>query len=162
MDGEVRRDREAAYGRPAFLLGKLLNALLLDPTAYDLKVLEMLNRVREAMEQTLTDDQLAAVDQVTREGRGAAYQRVQTLLFEPSRDLGELAGHYLDECAHRSFTHRTLAQLADLGRSWEADLASFLLLDGEFCDRLITLGRDDARQRSEEVLEFLTAPPEGW
>ena len=31
--------REASYKNPIFLLGKVLNALLLDPTHYDFRVL---------------------------------------------------------------------------------------------------------------------------
>ena len=50
---------------------------------------------------------------------------------------------------------------ADIGVGDEADLASYLLFDGEFARRLIEVGRADARARHEELCRFFTdaAPP---
>lgn len=149
-------EREAAYGRPAFLLGKLLNALLLDPVVDDLNTLDAFNHIRRTMEHALSDEQLDKLDRATVEARGAPYRQVDTLLVEPSEDLGAIAGHYLARCRTRTITHRVLHKVSDLGRSWEADLASFLLLDGEFCGELIALGQRDAARRAEDVVRFLS------
>jgi NTE family protein len=40
----------------------------------------------------------------------------------------------------------------------EADLASYLLFDGDFAHQLIELGRADARARRQELLEFFGDP----
>jgi NTE family protein len=51
------------------------------------------------------------------------------------------------------FTKR-LFELLDVGAGDEADLASYLLFDGNFCRQLIELGRADAHARRDEILAF--------
>jgi NTE family protein len=46
---------------------------------------------------------------------------------------------------------RFLARAAVEGMSQEADWASYLLFDGRFAERLIELGRADARARADEI-----------
>ena len=41
--------REASYKNPFFLLGKVLNALLLDPVHYDLQVLDRFNKMIDTL-----------------------------------------------------------------------------------------------------------------
>ena len=65
----------------AFLIGKLLNALLLDPVAYDLQVLERLNQVMEVLEETLDADDLERIQKgVDQASRGAPYRRLKARL----------------------------------------------------------------------------------
>src|SRR5690606_2290932 len=73
---------------PMFLIGKLLNALLLDPVQYDLHVLERLNEVVTVLEQTLSPGDFDRVQRVWVEHRGMPYRHLRSLVFTPSRDLG--------------------------------------------------------------------------
>ena len=149
----------AQYPNPLFLLGKVLNALLLDPVDYDLQVLSRLNRLIEVLEQTLPPDEFAEVSRVIEQERGLRYRHVQTLVFRPSEDIGVLAGEYLREEHPRwrgpaRMLGSALRGARSIGQSVETDLGSFLLFDGGFARTLMDLGRRDVTRRADEVKAF--------
>ena len=150
----IEAERVASYPRAVFLMGKILSALLLDPVQYDLRVLQRLNRLLSTLEGSLNPSALAELHRTTQEARGLPYRAVETLVFQPSRDIGHLAAQRANELRGLTFSSFVLRQLSRLGSTWEADLLSFLLFDGVFAARLITLGRLDALRRKEEVLRF--------
>jgi NTE family protein len=146
------------YPKPFFLLGKILDALLLDPIEYDLHILDRLNHMLAVMEQTMPEPALEQVRAVLESERGLPYKQIQTLVFRPSTDLGVLAGTYVrseqparrEGLAARVFIH----QVGALGDRVEADFVSFLLFDGGFARLLIDLGRRDAMARADEIRAF--------
>lgn len=146
--------REIEAPTLVFLAGKLLDALLLDPIAYDLAVLERFNRLVEVLEDTLDDAELARVNEALERSRGAPYRRVQTLVFRPTLDIGALAREHGERMKARGWRGRAAARLADLGGAVDADLLSFILFDGDYAGRLIELGRRDVRAREDEVRAF--------
>ncbi|HLV64936.1 MAG TPA: patatin-like phospholipase family protein [Polyangiaceae bacterium] len=152
-DTGMRRDLS-----PVFLIGKLLNALLLDPVAYDLQVLDRLNQVMEVLEQTLSPADYDRVQRVWVQHRGMPYRRLRTLVFMPSRDLGELAGEYIRERLKADTLKplaRYLIERAVRGApESEADWASYLLFDGDFAAEIIAGGYADAIARKDEIQEF--------
>lgn len=143
---------------PAFLIGKLLNALLLDPVQYDLQVLERLNQLMDVLEQTLSAADLDRVQRVWIHHRGMPYRKLKTLVFTPSRDLGELAGEYIRTKLHTADLKPIMRYLIERTVSsspqTEADWASYLLFEGGFAAELIAVGHADALSRRDEVLEF--------
>jgi NTE family protein len=143
---------------PVFLIGKLLNALLLDPVSYDLQVLDRLNQLMEALEGALTAEEMARVNQVLVGARGATYRRLHTLVFTPSQDLGQLAGRYvrahLKEVELNPLVKYMLARAARQAPTQEADWASYLMFDGGFAAQLIEVGREDAHAKAREIREF--------
>jgi NTE family protein len=143
------------------LLGKLLNALLLDPVAYDLRVLDRLNQLMEALEGALSDEEMARVNQVLIGARGATYRRLRTLVFTPSEDLGQLAGSYVRNSLKATdlnpIVRYGLRRAAKEAPVQEADWASYLLFDGGFARQLIEIGRRDAHGKAEEVKRFFGA-----
>ncbi len=143
---------------PAFLVGKLLNALLLDPVQYDLQVLERLNQMMEVLEQTLSPAEIDRVQRVWIQHRGMPYRHLKTLVFTPSRDLGELAGDYirtrLKTDALAPLARYFLERAVNSSPEGEADWASYLLFEGDFAAELIAVGHADAVNRRDEVLEF--------
>jgi len=144
----------AAYPSPVFLLGKVLNALLLDPVRYDLQVMERFNRLIGALEDNLSPDEMRKVDAVLTKARGAPYRRLETLVFSPSVDIGQLAHEHARQSSPRSLAGLMIKRLASLRDQIEADLLSFILFDGEFASRLAQLGHNDAVRRSDEILSF--------
>ena len=146
--------RIEAYHNPLFLVGKILNALLLDPLRYDLQVLERFNALLKTLEETLEPQELERVQQVIRKSRGTQYRRVRTLVFSPSQDIGYLARQRANEIQSSRFSSWFLARTATLGSLWESDLLSFILFDAEFAAQLARLGRDDVVTRASEVREF--------
>lgn len=150
------------YPDVAFLAGKVFNALLADPIAYDLQVLERFNRLMEVAERSLAPADLKRVEQVLVETRGARYQRLDTLVFRPSRNIGLMAGEHLRNGGHRDghgVQGWVMTQLLRRSRSPEADWASYLLFDGDFAAELIELGRKDARARADDIRRFFAPPP---
>ncbi len=146
------------YPSLVFLLGKIFNALLLDPVAYDLQILDRFNRLMESLGAVLTADEWARVEHVLVESRGAPYRKIETLVFAPSENIGIAAGDYLRMHRARAsigrFYEWLLGKAANVGATWEADLASFLLFDGEFARRLIDLGRRDAVAQADAIRAF--------
>lgn len=150
------------YPSPVFLLGKLLNALLLDPVEYDLQVLEGFNRVMGALDATLSRDERRRFDEALVQERGMSYRNVDTLIFEPSKSISRLAGVHLREDGADwqlgRFYEWLLERASHAGATWEADLASYLLFDGAWAARLIELGRADALARRDEIRAFFARP----
>lgn len=138
---------------PLFLMGKLLNALLLDPISYDLKVLERFNRLVSLLDEALSDEERARIDSAMEDDRGTPYRAVQTLVFRPSQDIGHMARERALELGN-GVTERVVRRMATMEDVWEADLLSFVLFDGEHAGRLIDLGRNDVLARADEVRSF--------
>ncbi|HYQ02977.1 MAG TPA: patatin-like phospholipase family protein [Polyangiaceae bacterium] len=145
---------------PVFLVGKLLNALLLDPVEYDLQVLERLNQVMEVLEETLDADDLERIQRVWIKHRGAPYRRLKKLVFQPSRDLGRVAGDFIKRSLKttnlRPVAKYLIEKFASDAPEPEADWASYLLFDGSFAHELIEIGRQDARDQAEKIREFFS------
>lgn len=155
-------DKTQQYPSVWFLLGKLLNALLLDPIAYDLQVLDRFNRLWEVLEASLDPHEMARLETVLAEARGLPYRRLSTLVFSPSVDLGLMAGVHLARIvARKDLPLRLrwiLGRLGDPRRDLESDFASYLLFDGTFAAALIEQGRRDAQCRRADVERFFQEP----
>lgn len=153
------RAREAEFAGPLFLLGKALNALILDRVDADIERIDSINHI---LADGVREYGAGFLEAINRE-RGATLARarirpVHTLVMRPSRDLGALAA---DIVRSRRFARRVgggagrlLRHLADCDP--DADLLSFLLFDREFAGELIALGRSDARARHEELCAFFS------
>jgi NTE family protein len=145
---------EQAYPSSIFLLGKLLNALMLDPVQYDLQVLERLNKVLATLEATLDKDEMKRVQGVFEDTRDLPYRRVETLVFRPSVDLGAVALDHARSLPVRNMQTGVLSWLSHLGDKSESDFLSFVMFDGEFARKLIAIGREDVLRRATEVAGF--------
>ncbi len=159
LAGELPKSSPRRERSPSlfFLLGKLLNALLLDPVNYDLSILERINRLVRTMEGVLDAEQLRAVREVLSQTRGIPYRPVETLVFRPSKDIGSVARDYASQLTPRDGPGWLLARLDRLGSVWDTDLLSFVLFDGDFARALIELGRHDVERRASEVIAFFAA-----
>ncbi|MCX7809124.1 MAG: patatin-like phospholipase family protein, partial [Deltaproteobacteria bacterium] len=156
----------SASGKPAFdpgvfpgapfLVGKILNAFLLDPVITEFYEIERFNRLLEDGIHAFGSDFVERLSaQAKAEGR-PPYQRVWAISIAPSADIGMLAASYLR--AHRArfgkALGRQLLRLLDLGESVDSDLVSYLLFDGGFAKQLIELGKEDAKKKEEEMARF--------
>ncbi len=145
-------------------LGRILNALLLDHTDYDLERLRKINALvaqgRRAFGPAFAES-LAAISE---DGLAAPMREVRDLVIRPSRDIGLLARDHAERRVRRlrrgtlaSRLLRRAAADADAAQDGAADLASYLLFDQEYADELIALGWYDARQMRSELLEFFSS-----
>jgi NTE family protein len=141
------------------LVGKVLNALMLDHTEYDLDRLRRFNGILETGRLTFGEDFVSRMNTTINEMRGQPYRVVRELVIRPSRDLSEVAGELLRQrkidgagplparMVHRIATSQLMAQ---------ADLASYLLFDAAYAKELITLGMQDAHARRDQLASFFS------
>jgi NTE family protein len=157
-EGEEEEHVLDDYPSSALIAGKLLNSLLLDPFRHDMAILARFNRLMQVLEDTLTPQEMERIQQLLEGMRGARYRRLGSLLFEPSDDIGRLAGEHLrnnlDGWNLSSIPRFLLRRASREDATWEADWAAYLLFDGSFAAELIELGLSDARGRRDEIRDF--------
>ncbi|MEJ7731723.1 MAG: patatin-like phospholipase family protein [Polyangiaceae bacterium] len=150
----------AAAPGAAFLLGKILNAFLLDHVQSDLEILRRVNHLIDAGEAAYGAGFLDTINRdATARGR-YPYRRVESLVVGPSEDIGRLAAEHVRGNGLRTspLLARQLLNLVDVGVASESDLASYILFDGSFAKKLIGLGRADAEARRHDIAQFFGSP----
>lgn len=144
------------------LLGKVLNAFLLDHVVNDLDVLARINAFLSDGIRTFGDEFLTRISATAQaRGAGEAYRPVHCLALKPTEDIGRMAGEHVLRGKYRGnpLLAKQLLKLLYAGGDTDADLASYLLFDGEFARKLIDLGRADAAARRDELLAFFEEEP---
>ena len=147
----------------AFLLGKILNAFLLDHIDVDIELLTRLNNVLGDGARAYGEGFTERMSREAHRRGGPAYRRVHSLGVRPSEDIGHLASEHVRRGRFRGdpiVTKKLLTLLDFGGGGSEADLASYLLFDGTFCRQLIEMGRSDAKARRDELMAFFGDPSE--
>jgi NTE family protein len=160
LAGDRAAHTEAAVTQPAFLLGKVLNALILDQLEYETQHLELVNAMIARGEEVYGSEFLTRINPAIEERRGTGFRHVDLSVLRPSRDLGALAA----ECHRRGGGARELGWVsAWLARATrygvpeeEADLLSYLFFDRCYTEPLVELGRADAKAREEELVRLLS------
>lgn len=143
----------------SFQLGKMLNALLLDPLDYDLAFLERINALLRHGENAFGRGHfIDTLNEVVASHRGQGYRIVDTLLVRPSQDLGrlatDLAGQLRDSEWGSVAMRRIGRRAAEMQGYRESDFLSFLLFDGRYTGELLDLGWEDAREKHDALLAF--------
>jgi NTE family protein len=167
-DAPEMRANEEAFPGPLFLLGKTLNALLLDRLDSDIDRLRRINKILEAGCRRYGASFLEEINQAMGIPPGKQSMRpLATVLVRASEDLGQLAGEFVRAPSflqrNRGVLGRLMRRMADAEGTSQADLLSYLLFDGEYAHELIALGRRDARRQHEELCAFFNdvAPAAG-
>ncbi len=158
----IARPQQIGAPGATFLMGKIMNALLLDHLDSDLGSVNLLNDILASGEAAYGPDFLNTINEAAGLRGGHVFRPISTMVVRPSERVGKLAADYLRAGRLRggpSVTKRLL-KLLDVGVADDADLASYLLFDGGFARRLVDLGRSDAYARRSELLNFLGAAEE--
>jgi NTE family protein len=151
------RAAENLFPGPLFLLGKTLNALLLDRIDTDLARLETINRILDAGTRVAGDGFVHALNREMGFAPGKGLRPMRAMLVRASADIGKMAADYVRSPTFAKVggvQAQLMRRLAEPESRNEADLLSYLLFDGTFCGQLIELGRADARARHEELCAF--------
>jgi NTE family protein len=141
------------------LIGKVLDALLLDQLQVEIHRLHVVNALLAQGVAVYGDDFVENVSGAVRAKRGAGYRIVDTTVVRPSEDIGRIAA-----ACYRKHGAGALGALPSLLTRMalrgvpddEADLLSYLFFDRRFTAELVALGRDDARRQEDEILALLT------
>jgi NTE family protein len=151
------------YPGAPFLLGKVLNAFLLDHVNTDLLEVQRINDFLRDGIHAYGPSFLDRINEAAK-ARGAMASRrlLSSLVIRPSTDIGQVAADYLASNRVRfgKALGRAFLSLLDVGAGADADLASYLLFDGEFARELIEMGRRDAHARRAEIEAFLFEDPD--
>jgi NTE family protein len=160
IDEGVAQERTEGFGNPMFLLGKILNALLLSPIETDLSRLHLVNSLIDNGTAAYGDDFLGRINEIGATKGQRPIQKIESLVVRPSRDLGVLAGELLqgkhgdiELSRFLNFVFRAFRASPD---PREADLLSYLLFDSRYARLLTELGYQDAEARQTELAAFFT------
>jgi len=156
---------EGAITQPAFILGKILDILMLDQLEQELKRLDLINTLIDGATDALGTGCLGKINAAIRAKRGIEYRKVDSVVIRPSEDIGKIAAEAYHirkgDSRSRGVLAYLMARIALLGvPASEADLFSYLYFDASFTRPLIELGREDARRQEEEILTLLASDGE--
>jgi NTE family protein len=142
----------------SFLLGKMLNAFLLDHVNTDVELLQRINQILTDVESVGGQGVLDRLSQHALARGGEVYRKVDVAVVRPSQDIGRIAGQHVRTGKFSgSLIAKQLMRALDMGAADESDLASYLLFDGAFAKKLIDLGRADAEAMRDRLVAFFDA-----
>ncbi|MFW2389056.1 MAG: patatin-like phospholipase family protein [Polyangiales bacterium] len=160
-----RAVQDGKYPGATYMLGKVLNAFLLDHVNTDLLEVQRINDFLRDGIRAYGPDFLDRINDAAR-ARGALAQRrlLSSLVLRPSTDIGQVASEYLASNRVRfgKSLGRAFISMLDVGAGADADLASYLLFDGGFAQTLVEMGRRDAHARRAEIEAFLFEDPSAF
>jgi NTE family protein len=151
---EMQRERVEAYPKPLFMIGKALNALLLDHTEYDLDRMQRLNHILEAGNNAFGSRFQEVMNRELIRLRGAPLRRIEAVHIRPSEDIGSLAADFAKRGMLKvqgTVARRLIRKLSEGEAAHESDFLSYLLFDGDWAAQLIELGHRDAAAKEEEL-----------
>lgn len=158
VDARVAVERIEQFRSAGFLIGKVLNALLIDRLEYDVAHMRVLNEALRAGVEACGADHLEHINPKIKSERGLGFQIVEECFVRPSEDIGVIAARHVRRVNKEregswigNWTFRMLTRGAPED---EADFMSYLLFDGGYAEDLMELGRSDAA-RSEDALAAL-------
>jgi NTE family protein len=156
---QLEIDHENAYPKPLFMIGKALNALLLDHTEYDLQRMQRINSILDAGRSAFGPTFDSVVNTQLMASRDAPLRRIQPVHIRPSQDIGAMASEFVASGKLRvegRIARKLIQRLAAGESPRENDLLSYLLFDGDYAAQLIDLGRADAARKEDELAELFT------
>ena len=152
------RAADEVFPGPLFLLGKALNALLLDRIDTDLARLQSINTILDAGLRRYGGEFVGELNGELQKTRHRELRPLQAILVRASKDIGKLSAEFIHSPSFNrrvgGVLGRVMRRLAEGDEAREADLLSYLLFDGEFARQLIDIGRADARARHDELCAF--------
>lgn len=156
---ELTIEHEHSYPKPLFLIGKALNALLLDHTEYDLQRMQRINAILDAGRSAFGPSFDSVVNTQLMSTRDAPLRRIYPVHIRPSQDIGALASEFVTSGKLKvegRIARKLIQRLAEGESPRENDLLSYLLFDGDYAAQLIELGRADAARKENELAELFS------
>jgi NTE family protein len=157
----IRRKKSpsAKEATMAFLMGKALHALLLDPAEKELERAERESAIIEYGVRTYGEEFLTGLNQNL--NPDSPFRRRRTMILRPDEDLGKVAAEVWakSDIELTRTTKLLLTHIAEREDIKEADFLSYLLFDTAYTTALEKMGYLDTQARHDELVEFFTQPP---
>lgn len=152
----AREEAKVIYPNAVFMLGKMLNALMLDKLEADLARIKRTNELIRAGTEIYGPDFPAKIAEGISGRKRRPYREIQLVLIQPSQDLGEIAWDIIRRTELRKYSGvmaRWLRRVTDQTDDvTESDLASYVLFDSEYVSALMELGYNDAAAKHDELV----------
>jgi NTE family protein len=144
------------YPSPMFLMGKMVDSIMLDRLDYDLKRLEGFNTLLEDGRRVFGDSFTDQINETALKMRGASYREIDTVVVRPSRDLGLMANEFVDVFRQKmgGVAGKLFEFMSDEDALGGSDLLSYLLFDGRLATAMIELGKADADAARSQLIDF--------
>jgi NTE family protein len=160
-DEMLQVGRIEKFHSAGFMLGKILNTLLVDRLNHDILQMRTLNRLIAAGMALSGPGYLDEMNRGIADERGLGLRIVEDCFIRPSEDVGMLAAEHVRRMRRKpantwigTVAFRSLTRGAPDG---EADLMSYLLFDSDYASSLISLGMADAARAEEELIRFFSS-----
>ncbi|MBK7538679.1 MAG: patatin-like phospholipase family protein [Myxococcales bacterium] len=156
---DLQAEHVAAFPKPLFMLGKALNALLLDHTEYDLQRMQRINAILDAGNSAFGPSFEPVINERLVASRGAPLRRIHSVHIRPSVDIGAMASQFVTSGKVKvegRIARRLIQRLAEGESPRESDLLSYLLFDGDYAAQLIDMGRRDAARKEDALAELFS------
>lgn len=129
------------YGQPEFhpnsatITGHLLETVFTDSLNSDLERMARINKTME--DNKIQSDEL---------------RKIETLVINPSRNFTKIAASFYDEIPSAI---KFLLRLISVTRTSESTLASYILFEKPFTQKLIEIGFQDGLEQIDTIIDFL-------
>jgi len=128
----------ASYPSVGEIGGYLLDTIFMDTLNADIARLKRINQT------------LSLIPEASRAASGLSI--IQALVILPSRDLRDLTREHVEDIPRA--VRMLLRTLGGWGRDWR--MASYLLFEASYCQRLIDLGYEDGMREKEKITQFVS------
>jgi NTE family protein len=149
------------YPGSLFLLGRTVRTIMDGVLDHEIHRIEMFNELIRKGQERYGESFLENLNADTRPYRNTDYRRIDVRVIRPSRDLNEVALEAIEEAPEElgmpGLSGRLLKNVMASSPLLESELSSLLMFTPTYIRKLIQLGYEDARERREEMSEFLAA-----